>query len=65
MSSSKKIDLYRDFAAGVYLSEAPNPITPPLYTLYTCIMLQIHKGKGGRRGDLNQREGERGNTSQN
>ncbi len=25
MSSSKKIDLYRDFAAGVYLSEAPSP----------------------------------------
>ena len=25
MSSSKKIDLERDFAAGVYLSEAPSP----------------------------------------
>ncbi len=24
MSSSKKIDLYRDFAVGVYLSEAPS-----------------------------------------
>ena len=29
MSSSNKIDLYRDFAAGVYLSEAPFlPMTP-------------------------------------
>jgi hypothetical protein len=25
MSSSKKFELYRDFAAGVYLSEAPSP----------------------------------------
>ncbi len=31
MSSSNKIDLLRDFAAGVYLSEAKNrkPHTPP------------------------------------
>jgi hypothetical protein len=36
MSSSKKIYLEIDFAAGVYLSEAQNPIPPP-YTLYTCI----------------------------
>jgi hypothetical protein len=34
MSSSTKIDLYRDFAAVVYLFEAQNPILPP-YTLYT------------------------------
>jgi hypothetical protein len=26
MSSSKKNDLKRDFAAGVYLSEAPSPM---------------------------------------
>jgi hypothetical protein len=25
MLTSKKIDLYRDFAAGVYLSEVPSP----------------------------------------
>jgi hypothetical protein len=36
MSSSKKIDLYRDYATGLYLSEAQNPTAPP-YTLYTCI----------------------------
>ncbi len=36
MSSSKKIGLERDFAAGVYLSEAQVPIpTSPPYTLYS------------------------------
>jgi hypothetical protein len=35
MSSAKKIDLCRDFTAGVYLSEAQNPIPPPpLFTVY-------------------------------
>jgi hypothetical protein len=42
-----KIDLKRYFAAGVYLSEAQNPIPPPPYTL-------IHTRKGG---ELNEREG--------
>ncbi len=28
-----KIDLYRDFAAGVYLSEANNPVSPQ-HTVY-------------------------------
>jgi hypothetical protein len=46
MSSSKKIDLYRDFAAGVYLSEAQNPI-PPSYTLYTCIQYTYSDREGG------------------
>jgi hypothetical protein len=48
MSSSKKIDLKRDFAAGVYLSE---PRTP--YTLYACTVYSIFidTGKGGR-GEL-------------
>jgi hypothetical protein len=44
MSSSKKIDLERDFAAGVYLSEAQNPIPPPLHTVYG-----EGEGKGGGR----------------
>jgi hypothetical protein len=35
MSSSKEIDLKRDFAAGVYLSEFQNPILPPLTHLFT------------------------------
>jgi hypothetical protein len=53
MSSSKKIDLQRDFAAGVYLSEAQNPILPPpLYTVYvyTCILYTVYLftlGSGG------------------
>jgi hypothetical protein len=49
MSSSKKIDLRRDFAAGVYLSEAQNPLSPP-HTLYTVNSKLIHtgKGRGGR-----------------
>jgi hypothetical protein len=38
----KKIDLYRDFAEGVYLSEAQKPIHPPpplkhCTVLCTCI----------------------------
>jgi hypothetical protein len=54
MSSSKKIiGLLKDFAAGVYLSEAQNPIPPPpSYTLY-LIWIQYtysHRegGSGGR-----------------
>jgi hypothetical protein len=34
MSSSKAIDLWRDFAAGVYLSKTQYPIPPPLHTVY-------------------------------
>jgi hypothetical protein len=56
MSSSKKVDLLRDFAAGVYQSVAQNPIPPP-YTLYTCIQYTYsHREGGGGRGELNQRE---------
>jgi hypothetical protein len=46
MSSSKKIDLERDLSAGVYLSEAQNPIPPP-YTLYTCIQFTYSHRKRG------------------
>ena len=51
MSSSKKIDVLRDFAAGVYLSEAQNPIPSPLDTLYTCTIQSTNshrEGGGGR-----------------
>jgi hypothetical protein len=34
MPSSKKIDLERDFAADVYLSEAPSPPLDPKLALY-------------------------------
>jgi hypothetical protein len=55
MSASKNIYLLWDFAAGVYLSEAPSPPMtpyPPSYTLYTCIVYCIlvtysHGGGGG------------------
>jgi hypothetical protein len=57
MSSSKNIDLERDFVAGVYLSEAQNLIPPPPY-VYTVYLL-IHTGKGG--GELT-REKVRGAT---
>jgi hypothetical protein len=55
MSSSKNIDLQRDFAAGVYLSEAQNPHTHPSHTtLYTCTVyvykILIHTGKEGGGG---------------
>jgi hypothetical protein len=49
MSSSNKIDLYRDFAAGVYLSEGQNPMhcTPPPYT---CIQFTDSQREMGERG---------------
>jgi hypothetical protein len=46
MSSSKKIDLERDFAASIYLSEAQNPI-PPLTHCIRLYSVLIHTGKGG------------------
>jgi hypothetical protein len=60
MPSSKKhhLNLLRDFAAGVYLSEAPSPpMTFPLYTLYTSTLytVLVHTGKGGRRANQKKR----------
>jgi hypothetical protein len=51
MLSSKKIDLRRDFAACVYVSEAQNPIhPPPLHTVYvySVYLFTLGKGEGGR-----------------
>jgi hypothetical protein len=62
--SSKKIAMKRDFAAGVYMSEARNPIHPP-YTLYMYVYtsILIHtQGRGEAGEELNQRDGERGNS---
>ncbi len=48
MSSSKKIDLLTDFAAGVYLSEAQNLIPPPpLHTVYEGQQGRVHINKAG------------------
>ncbi len=62
----KKIDLLRDFAAGVYLSVTQNPIPPPLYTPSTCIEYTYSHREGERGGGRVEpgRIGERGNSSQ-
>ncbi len=61
MSSSKKLYLKRQFAAGVYLYEAKNPKSPSPLTHCICVYsILIHtgaKGGGGEGGELNQREG--------
>ena len=59
MSSSKKIYLKRDFAAGVFLSETPSPPTrpPPLHTLYVYTVI-------GGKGELT-REKVRGGKVEN
>jgi hypothetical protein len=70
MSSPKKIDLKRDFAAGVYLSEVQNPITPLLPFTHCIRVFRIQflfpcTGDGGGGGrELNQRKGDRANSSQ-
>jgi hypothetical protein len=56
MLSSKKIDLYRDFADGVYLSEAPSPpltpYPPPPSPALThgihvyCLLIHTGNGRG-------------------
>ncbi len=59
MSSSKKIDLYRDFAAPDYLSDAQIPIPPPpVHTVYVYTVILIHTGKGGRRVEPERLEGQ-------
>jgi hypothetical protein len=57
MSSSKNFDLQSVFSAGVYLSEAQNPSI----RVYSIL---IHTGNRRGVGELNQRDGERGNSSQ-
>jgi hypothetical protein len=60
MSSSKKIALYRDFAAGVYLSENQNPRTHTPLTYFIrvqSILIHTAKGGSGKGVELNQREG--------
>ncbi len=44
-----------DFAAGVYLSDARNPIPP--YTVYTVYLQYTYSHREGGGGELNQREG--------
>ena len=51
----KKMTGKRDFAAGVYLSEALNPIPPP--SLHTLHVYKVHlfTQRIGEGGELNQR----------
>jgi hypothetical protein len=37
-----------DFAAGVYLSEAQNPIPPPLHTVHVYVDTVYSDREGGR-----------------
>jgi hypothetical protein len=47
-SSSKQIDLSRDFAAGVYLSDAHNPIpTHPLHNEFVYTVYLLTQGGWG------------------
>jgi hypothetical protein len=46
----------------VFICLRPGTPYPPPYTLYTCIQYTYSHREGG--GELNQREGERGNSSQ-
>jgi hypothetical protein len=56
-TTAKCICTYRDFAAGIYLSEAQNPIPSTPFTLYTCIQYTYFHREGGKGVELNQREG--------
>ncbi len=54
----------KDFAAGVYLSEAQNPITPPptpLHTVhvYTVYLFTQGRGGGGRVESKRRLEGQK------
>ncbi len=60
MSSSKKIYLYRDFAAEFICQRPriPRPHLTRCRRVYSILFTQ------GREGELNQREGYRDNSSQ-
>ncbi len=57
---NKKNYLYRDFAAGVYLSEAQNPILhPPLHIVYVYTSILTYSHKEGGRGEWGRVEPEK------
>jgi hypothetical protein len=47
MSSSKKVDRQRDFAAVVYLSEPESRILSPLHNVFVHTEYLFTQGKGG------------------
>jgi hypothetical protein len=69
MPSSKTIDMTMDFTAGVYLFRGPEPHNPPppapLHTVYVYAVYTYPKTREvGEGGELNQRKGEGGKSSQ-
>jgi hypothetical protein len=46
MSSSKRVYLLKDFAAGLYLSEAQTP-PPPKCSVYVYTVYIFRHGRGG------------------
>ncbi len=57
MFSSKQVHLQRDFAAGVYLSEAQNPL-PPITHYKRVYRIITHTGEGGRVESKRRLEGQ-------
>ncbi len=57
MSSFKNTDLQKDFAAGVYLSEAQTPITPSPYTAYVYTLDLFTREGGGGGGNWTREKG--------
>jgi hypothetical protein len=57
MSSSKKLCCKEYFAAGVYLTEAQNPISPTVYVYTVYLFTQGSRERGRvepeRRGEVN------------
>ncbi len=65
MSSSNTNDQKRDFAAGVYLSEAKSPESPlntHCIRVYSFTVLLIHTRKGGGGGESWTRDKSIGET---
>jgi hypothetical protein len=64
MSSSNKLTCKGALRLVFICLRPRTPYSPP-YTLYTCIQYTYsHREGGGGAGDLKQREGGRGNSSQ-
>ncbi len=58
MSAFLKIEQERNLAAGVYLSEAPDPLPPPpirTVRIHTPVLIHSGKGGGGGAGEIVRR----------
>jgi hypothetical protein len=63
MSSSKKNLPVKGLCGRCLFVCGTEPHSPPLHTVYVHTVYQFTQGRG-EGGELNQREGERGNSSQ-